>query len=102
ICAQVGIAGSATTGDYVVLGGQAGIADPVDISAQTAIGAQSGVIGDLKPGTYFGTPARLSTKTMKQLAALGKLPELIKRLRELEKQWAAMSESAEASQQDAA
>ena len=31
ICSQVGIAGSTTTGDYVVMGGQAGVRDHVHI-----------------------------------------------------------------------
>jgi len=102
LCAQVGIAGSTQTGDYVVMGGQAGVADHVNIAAQTLVGAQSGVIGNLKTDRYFGTPARNANKTMKEFAALAKLPDMIKRLRKLEEQLATIMDSEDSSQQDAA
>ncbi len=102
LCAQVGIAGSTQTGDYVVMGGQAGVADHVNIAAQTLVGAQSGVIGNLKTDRYFGTPARNAKKTMKEFAALAKLPDMIKRLRKLEEQLATIVDAENSSQQDAA
>lgn len=102
LCAQVGIAGSTQTGDYVVMGGQAGVADHVDIPSQTMVGAQSGVIGNLKVGRYFGTPARNANKTMKEFAALAKLPDMIKRFRKLEEQLATIVDSEDSTQQDAA
>lgn len=102
ICAQVGIAGSTQTGDYVVMGGQAGVADHVNIPSQTMIGAQSGVIGDLKADRYFGTPARNAMKTLREFAALAKLPDMVKRLRKLEEQLATIADSVPPSQQDAA
>ena len=102
ICAQVGIAGSASTGDYVVMGGQVGIADHVVVSPQTRIGAQSGVISDAKQDKYFGTPARNAAKFMRETAALGKLPDMLKQIRELEKQLNALTESSDSTQQDAA
>lgn len=102
LCAQVGIAGSTQTGDYVVMGGQAGVADHVNIAAQTLVGAQSGVIGNLKTDRYFGTPARNAKKTMKEFAALAKLPDMIKRLSKLEEQLATIVDAENSSQQDAA
>ena len=102
ICSQVGIAGSSITGDYVVMGGQVGIADHVVVSPQTMIGAQSGVISDVKQDNYFGTPARNAAKFMRETAALGKLPDMLKRVRELEKQLNALTESSDSTQQDAA
>ena len=84
------------------MGGQAGVADHVDIPAQTMVGAQSGVIGSLTAGRYFGTPARNATKTMKELAALAKLPDMIKRFRKVEEQLATIVDSEDSTQQDAA
>ena len=84
------------------MGGQAGVADHVDIPSQTMVGAQSGVIGNLKVGRYFGTPARNANKTMKEFAALAKLPDMLKRFRKLEEQLATIVDSEDSTQQDAA
>ena len=42
ICSQVGIAGSTTTGDYVVMAGQVGVRDHVHIGSRAVLGAMSG------------------------------------------------------------
>jgi UDP-3-O-[3-hydroxymyristoyl] glucosamine N-acyltransferase len=58
IAAQCGISGSSTLGDFVLLAGQVGVADHVAISEGVQIGAKSGVIGNLGPGTkWMGYPA---------------------------------------------
>ena len=105
LCSQVGIAGSSVTGDYVVMGGQVGVADHATIEAQTMIGAQSGVISSLSKGTYFGTPCRDARQSMKESAALAKLPALLKRMKKLEKLLDSQTPATTAddnSQQDAA
>lgn len=58
VCAQVGIAGSATIEDGVVLGGGVGVADHVTISSGIRVGGHSGVTSNLSvPGDYMGMPA---------------------------------------------
>jgi len=87
ICSQVGIAGSCTTGDYVVLAGQVGVRDHVSIGERVLVGAKSGVMCDLQPGNqYLGAPAVVERDEMRLVAALHKLPELRKEVRELRRQ----------------
>ena len=82
---QVGIAGSTEVGDYVVMGGQVGVNDHVRICGNVMIGAQAGVFSDIgEPGVYSGYPARNHRAQMRILAASQKLPDLLKRVRELE------------------
>jgi UDP-3-O-[3-hydroxymyristoyl] glucosamine N-acyltransferase len=58
ICAQVGIAGSASLGNGVVLGGASGVADHVTITSGVRAGGNSGITTDLnEPGDYMGFPA---------------------------------------------
>jgi len=47
---QMGIAGSSSTGDYVVVAGQAGIVDHVHIGERAIIGAQAGSPRRCPPG----------------------------------------------------
>ena len=58
LAAQVGVAGSCTTGDYVVMGGQVGVGDHLHIGHRAVLAAQTGVIGDVPEGaTMVGFPA---------------------------------------------
>jgi UDP-3-O-[3-hydroxymyristoyl] glucosamine N-acyltransferase len=86
LCAQVGIAGSATLEDYVVLGGQAGIAGHITLGKGSKIGGQTGVAYTLEPGSYVnGTPA-ISYMLERRLQILHqRLPDLFKRVEILEK-----------------
>lgn len=86
ICGQVGLCGSVTLGDGVMLGGQVGIGEHITIGREALVGAQGGVISDVPEGQFYsGYPARPHSEQMRQLAASRKLPELIKRLRRIEK-----------------
>jgi UDP-3-O-[3-hydroxymyristoyl] glucosamine N-acyltransferase len=88
LVAQVGISGSCTIGDFVQMGGQAGVADHVVIESGAKIGAQAGVIGELKKDTYLGTPAIPHRRFWRVMAAFMKLPELSKKVAEIEKKLA--------------
>jgi UDP-3-O-[3-hydroxymyristoyl] glucosamine N-acyltransferase len=87
VCGLTGISGSVTVGDNVTLAGQVGLADHVAIGSNATIGAQSGVTKDL-PGDqyYLGSPAVPIGQASRQYAVIANLPELSKRVRELEKQ----------------
>ena len=59
IVAQSGIAGSSELEDFVMVGGQTGIAGHLTIGAGARIAAQSGVMRDVAPGARVGgTPAQ--------------------------------------------
>ena len=85
IAAQTGISGSTKIGKQVMIGGQAGIVGHISIGDGAKINAQSGVSKSLENGkTVTGTPAYDYTQALRGQAALRKLPEMQKRLQELE------------------
>jgi UDP-3-O-[3-hydroxymyristoyl] glucosamine N-acyltransferase len=85
IISQVGISGSTRLGKGVILAGQVGLVGHIDIGDGVMVGAQSGVSNDIPPGKkYFGYPAREIMKTKRIEACLNRLPELFKRVKELE------------------
>jgi UDP-3-O-[3-hydroxymyristoyl] glucosamine N-acyltransferase len=84
IAAQTGVAGSTEIGNYVVFGGQAGVADHTRIDDGVMVGAQSGAMGHVKKGIYSGSPMIPHRDWLKSIAIFAKLPELNKRIKELE------------------
>ncbi len=82
---QSGVAGSTTVGDNVMAGGQVAISDHVDIEAGTMIAAKSGVHKSLKKGIYAGTPVIAHRDFLRSAPLVGRLPELFKRLKEIER-----------------
>lgn len=86
IAAQVGISGSAKIGKHVMIGGQAGIVGHIQIADGSKINAQSGVSKSLKTpnSTVTGSPAHDYTATLRSQAIARNLPELEKRIIELE------------------
>lgn len=87
ICGGVGIAGSVTVGNYVTIAGQVGIAGHLTIGDRAVLGAQSGIARDVPPGeTVFGAPAQPHVQFKRAHFLSQRLPELAKKLRDLEKQ----------------
>jgi len=86
VIAQAGVAGSSKLGNYVIVAGQAGIAGHLQIGSKVTIAAQSGVMHNIPDGqTVLGSPAQPDKQTKRQLLALQKLPELLRRVSQLEK-----------------
>jgi UDP-3-O-[3-hydroxymyristoyl] glucosamine N-acyltransferase len=86
IISQVGISGSTRVGDGAVLAGQAGVGGHLEIGAGARVAGQAGVTASVDAGaTVSGYPARPHREAMRAQAAVFKLPELMKRLRELER-----------------
>ncbi len=83
--AQAGIAGSTTIGDNLMSGGQVAISDHVNIESGTMLAARTGVHTNLKRGIYAGAPAMPHREFLKATPLVGKLPDLFRRLKELEK-----------------
>lgn len=85
LVAQVGVAGSVKIGNNVTLAGQAGVKDHVSIGDGCIVAARAGVISDLAAGSVVsGFPARDHTIEKRVQAAGLRLPDMLKRLRQLE------------------
>jgi len=86
IAGQSGLSGSVEVGEGVMMGGQVGVADHARIGAGARVGARSGVHGVIAAGeAVFGTPALPIRLARRVAAALPRLPELLKRVRALER-----------------
>ncbi|AFL74162.1 UDP-3-O-(3-hydroxymyristoyl)glucosamine N-acyltransferase [Thiocystis violascens] len=82
LVSQSGIAGSSTVGDGVVVAGQVAISDHLRVGDGARIGGQSGVVKDVPPGAaVFGTPARGLKQSLRENAALARLPDLLKQVK---------------------
>ncbi|MFY7968008.1 MAG: UDP-3-O-(3-hydroxymyristoyl)glucosamine N-acyltransferase, partial [Pirellulaceae bacterium] len=91
ICSQVGVAGSSSTGDYVVLAGQVGMRDHVHIGDRTVVCAQAGVAGDIPPDSMVGgSPAIPQKHYLQSVLMLSRLPEMRDQLRQLTQRLAAL------------
>src|SRR3954453_21800155 len=88
IAAQAGISGSTKVGNNVVVGGQAGIVGHLHIADGSKINAQSGVTKSIKiPNiAVTGSPAFDYTSALRSQALMRNLPDMEKRIAELEKQ----------------
>jgi len=86
VVAQAGIAGSTKLGNFVTLAGQVGLAGHLKIGNKVTIAAQSGVMHDIPDNEkWFGYPAQPDRKMKRQILAAQQLPELLRRVAELEK-----------------
>lgn len=86
IAAQAGVSGSTKIGKNVMIGGQAGLVGHIQIADGSKINAQSGVSKSLKdPYTAVtGSPASDYTSALRSQAVFRNLPQLEKRVHELE------------------
>jgi UDP-3-O-[3-hydroxymyristoyl] glucosamine N-acyltransferase len=85
MAAQVGIAGSTKIGDRVTLAGQVGVAGHLEIGDGAIATAQTGIPHSVEAGALVsGYPAIANRAWLKSSAVFARLPELKKRLRELE------------------
>jgi UDP-3-O-[3-hydroxymyristoyl] glucosamine N-acyltransferase len=87
IMGQAGFAGSTHLGDYCVIASQSGVAGHLKLGRQSTVGAKSGVMRDVADGeTVLGIPAMPHKQTKRQWISVQQLPEMIRRLRDLEQQ----------------
>ena len=85
VVAQVGVAGSTKIGHSTILAGQAGLAGHLHIGNNVIVAAQSGVMRDIPDGgKWLGAPAQPDRQAKRQMIALQHLPELLRRVGELE------------------
>lgn len=84
IVSQTGLAGSVTLGKNVTLSGQVAIIEHIKIGEGAIIAGQTGVTKDVGPGkVVWGTPNRAFKQVTRELAALARLPKLLKEVREI-------------------
>jgi UDP-3-O-[3-hydroxymyristoyl] glucosamine N-acyltransferase len=87
IMGQCGFAGSTQFGNYCVIASQSGVAGHLKIGHQVTVGGKSGVTRDMADGqTVLGYPAVPDKQAKRQWIGLQQLPDLIVRMRQLEKQ----------------
>lgn len=91
IVSQVGIAGSSKIGNHVTLAGQVGVVGHVTIGDNVIVGAQGGVPGSLAANAYYsGSPAMPHKEWLRAMGVIPKLPDMRKKMIELEKKIAAL------------
>ncbi len=87
--AQTGIAGSAKIGNNVTFAGQTGCAGHVVIGDNCVFAAKAAPINDVPANSFLaGFPARPHKQWLRSEAAIGRLPDMIKKIRELEQRLA--------------
>ncbi|MEQ1949167.1 MAG: UDP-3-O-(3-hydroxymyristoyl)glucosamine N-acyltransferase [Bryobacteraceae bacterium] len=96
ICAQTGLAGSSVLKKNVLLAGQVGVSGHLTIHENSVVYAQSGIGGDVPAGSMMsGSPAFEAKEWLRAVTAFQKLPEILKRLRDVERQLEAKSSTAD-------
>jgi UDP-3-O-[3-hydroxymyristoyl] glucosamine N-acyltransferase len=93
LAGQVGIAGSTRLGRRVTLAGQFGVAGHLTLGDGVIATAQTGIPHSLEDGAFVsGYPAIDNRAWLKSSAVFARLPELQRRLRELERSLDALRE----------
>lgn len=96
IAAQTGMAGSTKVGRHVTMGGQVGVNGHITIAENNIIGAKSGVTKSTRPNeVLLGMPAVPIMQQKRMDVSMRHLPDIVKRLNQLEKEIIALQEKAE-------
>jgi len=94
IVAQTGISGSTTVGDNVTFGGQVGTVGHITIGGNSVYAARSGITKNMPEGFFgCGFPIQSHSEWLRQQAALKKVPELIEKIRCLERELELLTKS---------
>ncbi|MFY9233199.1 MAG: UDP-3-O-(3-hydroxymyristoyl)glucosamine N-acyltransferase [Fimbriimonadaceae bacterium] len=95
IAGLAAMAGSSRLGDRVTMGGQAALSHHARVTDDVTLGGRTGVTQDIEePGEYFGLPAKPLNEAIRSMSLVTKLPTLLARIRELEKQVAELKKKA--------
>ncbi|MBN2134445.1 MAG: UDP-3-O-(3-hydroxymyristoyl)glucosamine N-acyltransferase [Acidobacteria bacterium] len=98
IIAMSGVAGSTVLGENVTIAGNSAVMDHLKIGDNAIIGSQTLVIKDVPDGQVFtGYPAVDHRTWLRMTTAQQKLPELVKRVAQLEKELSSIKGSGEGS-----
>ncbi|MDF2501519.1 MAG: UDP-3-O-(3-hydroxymyristoyl) glucosamine N-acyltransferase [Anaerosporomusa subterranea] len=84
--AQVGISGSVNVGNNVTFAGQVGSAGHLNIGDNCVFAARTGIISDVPANSFYaGFPARPHKEWLRSEAGGRKVPDMVKKMRDLEK-----------------
>jgi len=87
LCGQAGVSGSTKIGNHTTIAGQVGMAGHLKIGSHVTVGAQAGVMTDIPDGEmWLGSPAMPTRQTKRIFIGWQRLPELLQRVAQLEKQ----------------
>lgn len=94
IAGRAAIAGSSHIGEYCTLGGGVGVTGHAQLADHVLVSGGSSVMGSIKrPGVYTGTvPSMEHSRWLKNFAQLRHLDDMVRRVRALEKELAALRE----------
>ena len=93
LAGQVGIAGSSHVGKGATLAGQVGVAGHLTIGDGAIATAQTGIPSSVGPGQVVsGTPAVDNRVWLRSSAVFARLPDLQRRVRELERRLESLTE----------
>lgn len=93
LIALVGIAGSTRLGDRVTMAGKSSVVGHVKIGDDSVVAAHSLVINGLPANSFVsGVPARPHGEDMRIQAVAGRLPDILKEVKELQKKLAELEE----------
>lgn len=85
VAAQTGISGSTKVGKQVIIAGQVGVVGHIKIGDGVIIAAKAGISKNVPDGeTMFGAPAFEKGAYMRSYTVFRKLPDMMKRIQELE------------------
>jgi len=96
VAAQTGISGSAKIGENCIIGGQVGIVGHINVAKGSQIQAKSGISRsiDEEGKKWAGAPATYYQDHMRSQVVLNRLPDLEKKIEELERTIAALKNEA--------
>jgi UDP-3-O-[3-hydroxymyristoyl] glucosamine N-acyltransferase len=88
IASQTGVSGSTKIGDNCIIGGQVGVVGHITVAKGSQIQAKSGISRPIQEEgkKWAGAPATSYNQHMRAQVVLNRLPELERRIEELEKQ----------------
>jgi len=87
IVGQAGLAGSVRLGERVVLGGQTAVRDHITIGDGAMSAACSAIAEDVEPKTVVsGMPAFPHRQSLREQAALRRLPDLVVQVRKIQEE----------------
>ncbi len=85
LVAMTGLAGSCVLEEGVIMAARSGVKDHVRVGRRAQVAALGGATRDIPPGAVVsGFPARNHREQLKGQAALQKLPDLLRKVRDLE------------------
>lgn len=93
VVAHVGISGSVTVGNNVTFAGQVGTVGHITIGDNCVFGGKTGITNNIPANSFMaGFPAMPHKEWLRQEANLRKIGDLLKRVKELEKEIAKLSD----------